>query len=446
MKFLLIFAVVLLAPSVAVHAAAESALTLRHADGQEETLGRFEELPQAMAKVVAAGDCRLVVKGPHKLREAVHLSVSPAQRLVIEGDGPQAELDLGELPAKDAALCLEAGCFEVRGLTLRNGPAWSVQISQGVRYQLSRVHILDARGGGIVVWGPCGIDQDGPADNRIEHCVIERFNTVKAKWTHDGISVRDNQAIIARNVVRDSATETMGLRVMGAENHIEGNLIQNVGSGDSGGIYLWAGEAIYTAIGNVVRHNIVVGAPRGIYLDDGICAARVEQNYLIDCREAAVFIGGGRDHVVSENIAVRCPILAHIDNRRTGWRDLPEKSGMFTAGRARLQNAVGNKTLRTRLVDNGLDVNAFETLSEMDFNEPAGNRIASNVMTPPAVEIRWQNYASPHDALVGSALDAAHPNRMIPLPSIKWEQLSAKAFDISGTPDVADLLKAISRP
>ncbi len=446
MKHLLIFTVVLLAPSVAVLAAADSVLKLHHADGQEATLSRFEELPQALAKVAAGGDCRLVVKGPHKLRDAVHLSVPPAQRLVIEGDGPEAELDLGDLSPKDAALCLEAGCFEVRGLTLRNGPAWSVQISQGVRYQLSHVHILDARGGGIVVWGPCGIDQDGPAENRIEHCIIERFNTVKAKWTHDGISVRDNQTIIARNVVRDSPTETMGLRVMGAENRIEGNFIQNVGGGDSGGIYLWGGEAIYTAIGNVVRHNIVVGAPRGIYLDDGICAARVEQNYLIDCREAAVFIGGGRDHVVSENIAVRCPILAHIDNRRTGWRDLPEKSGVFTAARARLQNAVGNETFRTRMVDDGLDVTAFETLSEMDFNQPADNLIVNNVMMPPAVEVRWQNYASPHDALTGSALDAARPNRMIPLPSTKWEQLSAKAFDISGMPDVADLLKAVSGP
>ena len=411
-----------------------------------EPLSHFEELPQVLSKTTVAGDWRLVVKGQHSLRDAVHLSLRPEQRLVIEGDSPEAVLDLGELPPKEAAICLEVGHFEVRGLTLRNGPAWSVQISQGVRYQLEHLRILDARGGGIVVWGPCGLDQNGPAGNRIEHCVIERFNTLAAKWTSDGISVRDNQTLIARNVVRDSATETMGIRVMGAGNRIEGNLVQGVASGDAGGIYLWAGEAIYTAVGNLVRHNIVVGAPRGIYLDDGTCAARVEQNYLIDCREAAIFIGGGRDHVVRENVVLRCPILAHIDNRRTGWRDLPEKAAMFSAARVRLQNALRNETLRARIAAGGLDVKAFDTLPEPAFNQPVGNRIIGNVLMPPAVEVRWQNYASPKDGLVGIATDPAIPNRLLPVPSTEWTRLSAKAFDIASMPDVTELFRAFSEP
>ncbi len=58
------------------------------------------------------------------------------------------------------------------------------------------------------------MDQDGPEGNRIEKSSIERFNALAAKWTYDGTSVRDNQAVIACNVVRNSATETMGIRVM----------------------------------------------------------------------------------------------------------------------------------------------------------------------------------------------------------------------------------------
>ncbi|HEX3870543.1 MAG TPA: right-handed parallel beta-helix repeat-containing protein [Pirellulales bacterium] len=437
--------IVLLHPLATLRAAEDAALTLHFGDGQQETLSRFEELPQALAKITAAGDRRLVVKGQHKLQGAVHLAVSPGQ-LIIEGTSPDAALDLGELPASEAALCLEVGNFEVRGLTLRNGSAWSVQISQDVRYQLAHLRILDARGGGIVVWGPCGVDREGLVGNRVEHCSIERFNTLKAKWTSDGISVRDNQATIAHNVIRDSATETMGIRAMGAGNRIEANLVQNVGTGDAGGIYLWAGEAIYTAVGSVVRHNIVVGTPRGVYLDDGTCAARVEQNYLIDCREAAIFIGGGRDNVVNENIALGCPILAHIDNRRSGWRDLPEKAVMFSAAGARLQDALRNETLRARIAAGGLDVKGFETLPEATFNQPNDNRVAGNVMMPPGVEIRWQNYARFDEALVGSATDPAMPNRMLSAPSTDWRQLSAKALGISSMPDVAELLSALSAP
>ncbi len=446
MKFLLIVTVLLLAPLAGLHADDASALILHQPGGKMENLSSFEELPKAVGKTTEAGDFRLVVKGQHKLRAAVHFCLQPKQRLVIEGADSKALLDLGELPAKEAALCLEGGHFELRGLTLLKGPAWTVQISQGVRYQLVDLRILDARGGGIVVWGPGGVDEPGPAGNRIEHCVIERFNTLKAKWTNDGMSVRDSQAIIARNVVRDCVTETMGIRVMGAGNRIEGNLVQNVATGDAGGIYLWAGDSIYTAVGNVVRHNIVVGAARGIYLDDGFCAARVEQNYLIDCGTAAIFIGGGRDHVVRENVALRCPILAHVDNRRTGWRDLPQTAAVFTKARARLQKALRDETFRARIAAGGLDVKAFETLPETVYNQPEGNRVVGNVLMPPAVEIRWQNYAKPNEPLVGSATDPALPNRLRPAPSTKWTQLSAKDFDISKMPSVAELLKAVPGP
>jgi len=430
----------------ATFAAEAPTLTLHHADGQEETLSRIEELPAVLAKRTVAGEWRLVVTGPHKLGVAVHLCLQPDQPLVIEGNGPDAVLDLGDMPPKEAAFCLEGGKFAVGGLTLRNGPAWTVQISQGVGYQLENLRILDARGGGIVVWGPGGVDEPGPAGNRIEHCLIEHFNTLAAQWTSDGMSIRDSQAIIAHNLVRDSATETMGIRVMGAGNRIEGNLVQDVGRGDAGGIYLWAGDAIYTAPGNLVRHNIVVGAPRGIYLDDGICAVRVEQNYLIDCSTAAIFIGGGRDHVVRENIALRCPILAHLDNRRTGWRDLPQKADVFSAARARLQKALRDETLSARIVAGGLDVKAFETLPETDFNQPVGNRVGGNVLMPVAMEFRWQNYARPNEALVGSAADPALPNRLLPVATTNWKRLSAKDLGVAGMPDVAELLKACAEP
>ncbi len=415
-------------------------LTICGPDGSRKTLGAIGELPAALAGVTGDGDIRVAVDGRHELREAMHLSVRSTQRLILEGGPDGAVLELGALPMEGAAVCLEGGSFEMRGLALNHGPAWSLQVSGGVRYYLRGLRISDARGGGIVVWGPCGVDQDGPPGNRIEGCVIGRFNTAGAKWTHDAISVRDNGALIAQNIIRDSPTETMGIRVMGAGNRIECNLVESVAAGDAGGIYLWAGEGIYAAVGNVVSSNIVAGASRGIYLDDGTCAARVEDNYLVDCREAAVFIGGGRDNRVDRNVALRCPILAHIDNRRVGWRDLPEKAKTFSVARTRLADALRDSSVRARLVEGGLDVRAFETLDESAFNEPAGNRVTRNIVMPPAQEIRWQNYARPDQPLGGAATDAKRPNRMGPVPAGDWRVPSGD------TPDVRDLLRALPSP
>jgi hypothetical protein len=79
-------------------AAEDPGLALHHPDGQEETLSRLEEVQSVMAKTAVPGDWRLMVRGEHKLRSAVHLSLRPGQRLVIEGAGTEAELDLVELP------------------------------------------------------------------------------------------------------------------------------------------------------------------------------------------------------------------------------------------------------------------------------------------------------------------------------------------------------------
>ncbi len=89
-------------------------------------------------------------------------------------------------------------------------------------------------------------------------------------------------------------------------------------------------------------------------------------------------------------------------------------------------------------------MNAFETIPEIDFNQPVGNRIVGNIVMPPAEEVRWQNYAAPTKYSSGRALKAAIPNRLLPILSTDGAQLSAKTVGVSGMPDVAELLKAIS--
>lgn len=100
------------------------------------------------------------------------------------------------------------------------------------------------------------------------------------------------------NTVRNTAAETMDIRVMGRANLVEWNRVEKVGRADSGGIYFWSGERIYETYGNVARYNFIRNVSRGIYLDDGLSGASVYGNAIFQAEVAGIFIGGGRDNRV----------------------------------------------------------------------------------------------------------------------------------------------------
>jgi hypothetical protein len=81
----------------------------------------------------------------------------------------------------------------------------------------------------------------------------------------------------------------------------------------------------WTFRGNVVRHNFIHHIPKrpypgvaGVYLDDCVSSTRVFGNvfYRLD---KAVLIGGGRDHVVENNVFIECETPVHFDNRGLRW-------------------------------------------------------------------------------------------------------------------------------
>jgi hypothetical protein len=110
----------------------------------------------------------------------------------------------------------------------------------------------------------------------------------------------------------------------GMEHLFEYNEIHNVcqESHDCGAIY--AGRS-WCLRGNVFQYNYLHhlcgkdgGACNGIYLDDEFSGATVRNNLFYQVWKP-VFIGGGRDNVIENNVFVDCPHAFHMDARALGW-------------------------------------------------------------------------------------------------------------------------------
>lgn len=126
----------------------------------------------------------------------------------------------------------------------------------------------------------------------------------------------------SHNLIHDAPHAAI---LFGGQEHLfEYNEIHNVcnESHDCGAIY--AGRS-WCLRGNVFQYNYLHhisgkdgGWCRGIYLDDEFSGATVRNNVFSQVMQA-VFIGGGRDNLVENNVFVDCPRAFHLDARALGW-------------------------------------------------------------------------------------------------------------------------------
>jgi hypothetical protein len=108
-----------------------------------------------------------------------------------------------------------------------------------------------------------------------------------------------------------------------------------------------------------------------IYLDDQHCGHTIYGNLFERCSRA-VFIGGGDDNIVTNNVFLDCWRAAHIDNRGMGWQKKATDDP--------------NGTLRSRLrsmpVNSDLWKERYPTLPgvlEDEPNIPKRNVFAQNI-------------------------------------------------------------------
>jgi hypothetical protein len=199
---------------------------------------------------------------------------------------------------------------------LRNLGNTAVVVSGGLWHGVCGCEIHDVGDGGIVLEGgdrktlrPAG---HFAVNNHIHHfgcwsrCYKPAIRLV-------GVGQR-----AASNLIHDGPHNA--IQINGNDHVIELNEVHSVcrETGDVGAFYMGRD---WTERGNVLRHNFFhdirsggEGGSMAVYLDDCASGTVIRGNVFQNV-ERAVFIGGGRDHRVENNIFVDCDRAVHLDAR-----------------------------------------------------------------------------------------------------------------------------------
>ena len=208
----------------------------------------------------------------------------------------------------------------VVGCTFRNLGCHAVTVVDGWDNGVVGCDMYNMGGGGIYLVGgdrktlkPAGLFAE---NNHIHHY---------GRWERmyrPGIFMSGVGLRASHNLIHDAPHAAI---LFGGNDHLfEYNEIHNVcyESHDCGAIY--AGRS-WTLRGHVMQYNFIHhmdgkdGGPcNGIYLDDLFSSAIVRGNVFWQVLRP-VFIGGGRDNLVENNVFVDCPKAIFIDCRALGW-------------------------------------------------------------------------------------------------------------------------------
>lgn len=212
------------------------------------------------------------------------------------------------------------------GCLIRNIGNSGVVIEGGTGHGVAECDIFDTGDSGVALVG--GDRQTlTPGGHFVENCHFQR----QGRWSKcyvpaigmSGVGLR-----ASHNLIHD--LPHCGILFTGNDHLIEFNDIHHVAmeTGDVGAIYTGRD---YTFRGNRIRHNFIhhtggVGlGSMGVYMDDCVSGTEVFGNIFFKVQRA-MFIGGGRDHQVVNNLFVDCDPAVQLDGR--GLDSTPQWRGM----------------------------------------------------------------------------------------------------------------------
>lgn len=212
------------------------------------------------------------------------------------------------------------------GCRLRNLGNLGVTIDGGTDHGVLSCDIFDTGDGGVSLTG--GDRQTlTPAGHFVENCHFQR----QARWSKcyaPAIAMTGVGMRASHNVIHDHPHA--GILFWGNDHLIEFNDIHHIAleTGDVGAIYTGRD---YSFRGNRIRNNYIhetggVGmGSMGVYMDDCVSGTEVSGNVFYKVHWA-MFIGGGRDHRVENNLFVECDPAVRADGRGLDtspvWRDM----------------------------------------------------------------------------------------------------------------------------
>ena len=214
----------------------------------------------------------------------------------------------------------------IAGCSLRNLGNSGVVIEGGHGHGVVSCDLFDTGDGGVTLNG--GDRQTlTPSGHFVENCHFQR----QGRWSKcyvpavllGGVGQR-----VSHNLIHDHPH--CAILFTGNDHLIEFNDIHHVAleTGDVGAIYTGRD---YSFRGNRIRYNYLhetggVGmGSMGVYLDDCVSGTEVFGNVFYKVHWA-MFIGGGRDHRVENNLFVDCEPAVRVDARGLDpapvWRDM----------------------------------------------------------------------------------------------------------------------------
>ena len=262
-------------------------------------------------------------------------SDNPARRALTSAATPEVLLSLLDQPLLKLTdvshvtfrgLILEAtrgNAIEIRGgegnliagCVIRNIGDYGVKIEGGTGHGVSGCDLFDTGDGGVEMSG--GDRQTlAPGGHFVEDCHFAR----QGRWSKCYVPAIHMLGVGQRashNLIHDHPHCAI---LFGGNDHlIEFNEIHHIAleTGDVGAIYTGRD---YTYRGNRIRFNFIhhtggVGmGSMGVYMDDCVSGTEVFGNLFYKVHWA-MFIGGGRDHRVENNIFVDCDPAVRMDGR-----------------------------------------------------------------------------------------------------------------------------------
>jgi len=248
--------------------------------------------------------------------------VSVADSLVVMKDASHVVLRGLVLEAcRGTAVKIAGGSHnQILGCTIRNTGNRAVT-AVGTGHAVIGCDIYETGDGGVTLSGG---DRKTLTPGRLlaENNHIHHFS----RWCHTyrpAVAVSGCGNIVRSNLLHHGPHSA--IQLSGNDHIIEYNEIHSVchDTGDVGAFYMGRD---WTARGTIIRYNYwhhIEGPGRlgamGVYLDDQAGGITVLGN-IFHRVTRAVFIGGGCDNLVENNVFVDCKPSVHIDARGLGWQ------------------------------------------------------------------------------------------------------------------------------
>jgi Right handed beta helix region len=198
---------------------------------------------------------------------------------------------------------------------------------------LANSKINDTGEGGISLGGGNRQTLEG-SGNFVRNSIIKNFNRFGQSYRY-AVSLGGVGQIVSANHISEGSHSAIFF--LGNDHLIENNYISDVvlDTSDAGAIY--TGQDL-SSRGTIIRNNFFtrIGPVnkqfevKGVYLDDLVSGISILKNTFLNVPQP-VFIGGGRDNIVEDNLFINSAPPIHLDARGLGSKPSAEQLRTLTA-------------------------------------------------------------------------------------------------------------------